>query len=156
MIEIKEIHTPSDKVTICNNILRALPTWFGIEESIVDYVKQVPQMPFYATSDQNKVVGFIAIKNHNKYTSEVCVMGVLEEYHGQGMGKKLIKSCEDYCIANGKKFLTVKTVDASANYESYKNTLNFYLKMGFTPLEVFPLLWDESNPCLFLAKYLGQ
>ena len=156
MIEIKEIDSTDEKATICSNILRALPTWFGIEESIVDYVKQVQQMPFYATYDQDKVVGFIAIKNHNEYTAEVCVMGVLEECHGQGIGKKLIKSCEDYCIASGKQFLTVKTVDASANYESYKNTLNFYLKMGFIPLEVFPSLWDESNPCLFLAKYLGQ
>ena len=156
MIEIKEIHASSEKAVACNNILRALPTWFGIEESIVDYVKQVQQMPFYAAYAQNEMVGFVTIKNHNEYTAEVCVMGVLEEYHGQGIGKKLIESCEDYCIANGKQFLTVKTVDASANYESYKNTLRFYLKMGFIPLEVFPQLWDESNPCLFLVKYLGQ
>ena len=38
---IKEICNPDEKSAICNKILRALPDWFGIEESVVDDVKQV-------------------------------------------------------------------------------------------------------------------
>jgi len=29
------------------------------------------------------------------------------------------------------------------------------LPLGFKEFEVFPTLWDEANPCLLLAKYLG-
>ena len=36
----------------------------------------------------------------------------------------------------------------------YARTRSFYYKMGFVPLEVFPLFWDEDNPCLFLVKHL--
>ena len=81
-------------------------------------------------------------------------MGVLQEYHRRGVGKLLINVCEKYCIDNKIEFLTVKTLDASRESESYKKTRLFYQNIGFKPLEVFPLLWDENNPCLFMAKYI--
>ena len=155
-MEIKEISNPKDKFVVCNDILRALPSWFGIEESIVDYVKAVEALPFYAAYISEKPVGFIAIKVHNDYTAEVYVMGVLQAYHRQGIGRKLITDCEDYCKSNKFEFLTVKTLDESRECEDYAKTRSFYLGMGFKPLEVFPLLWDESNPCLFMAKYVGE
>lgn len=141
---------------ICNDILRSLPDWFGIEESIVDYVNQVKDMPLYAAFSGESPVGFVAIKDHNPYTAEVCVMGILPQYHRQGIGKKLVHWCEEYCAANGKEFLTVKTLDESRADEGYEKTRLFYLSAGFKPLEVFPLLWDESNPCLFLAKHIDS
>jgi len=155
MIKITEIQIPDEKSSICNDILRALPVWFGNEEAIVDYIDKVKEMTFFIVYDINKVIGFLAVKTHNEHTTEVCVMGVLEDYHRQGVGEKLIKACEIFCHNNQKEFLTVKTLDASANYEPYDKTRNFYIKMGFKPLEVFPLYWDKDNPCLFMAKYVG-
>ena len=155
MIDIKEISSPEDKSSICNNILRALPDWFGIESSIVDYVEQVKAMPFYAAFNENKIIGFVALKIHNRYTSEICVMGVLQEYHRKGVGRMLVESCEKHCKNNSTEFLTVKTLDESRECEDYRKTRLFYESMGFRPLEVFPLLWDEDNPCLFLAKSVG-
>lgn len=49
-------------------------------------------------------------------------------------------------------FLTVKTLDESAEYPPYDSTRAFYRKEGFLPLEVFSTFWDEDNPCLFLAR----
>ena len=154
MVEIREIDNPDEKSAICNDTLRALQKWFGIENSIVDYVGQVKSMPFAAAFADNKAAGFAALKVHNPFTSEVCVMGVLEEYHRRGIGKMLIDFCESYCKRSETEFLTVKTLDESRESKSYEKTRLFYLSMGFRPLEVFPLLWDESNPCLFLAKHL--
>ena len=37
------------KSKICDEILRALPEWFGIEESIVEYVADVETLPFKDT-----------------------------------------------------------------------------------------------------------
>ena len=155
MIEIKEIHSAEEKSRICNEILRALPEWFGIEAAIVSYTEQVQSLPFYAVFDGDKAVGFVAIKVHTAAAAELCVMGVLEAYHRQGLGKKLMACCESYCKENNISFLTVKTLDASCESESYARTRAFYSSVGFLPLEAFPLHWDAENPCLFMAKYIA-
>jgi ribosomal protein S18 acetylase RimI-like enzyme len=149
---LKEICNSDEKSMICNDILRDLPSWFGVEDSIVDYVMQVKLMPFYAVFDNDNPVGFVAIKVHNNYTAEICVMGVLKEYHRHGIGKQLVHACVEYCLSNSIEFLTVKTLDESRECESYRKTRLFYQSLGFKPLEVFPLLWDEDNPCLFMVK----
>lgn len=154
MVEIKEILEPDEKSNICDEILRALPNWFGIEDSIVEYVQQVQPMPFYAAFCDSRIVGFVAIKVHNPYTSEIYVMGVTKEFHRHGIGRMLIECSENYCKQNNMEFLTVKTLDESRECESYKKTRLFYQAAGFKPLEVFPLLWDKDNPCLFLAKHI--
>lgn len=156
MITIKEITAADDKAAICDNILRALPNWFGIEESIVDYVAGVQNKPFYALVGADGTVGFVSILVHNQYTAEIYVMGILESHHRQGLGKKIVETCKDYCRTHGMEFLTVKTLDASREDASYAKTRKFYEAMGFKPLEVFPTLWDPTNPCLFMAMYVGQ
>ena len=35
------IFTEEEKSQICENILRSLPQWFGIESAIIDYVNDV-------------------------------------------------------------------------------------------------------------------
>ena len=53
----------------------------------------------------------------------------------------------DECIIGvRKKFMQVKTVKMGM-YEDYDRTNLFYISCGFKELEVFPLLWDEANPC---------
>ena len=151
-MKIREVREQEEKSAICNDILRALPNWFGIEESIVDYVKDSNEMPYYVAFDDDKPVGFVAVKAHNAHTAEVYVMGVLEGYHRQGIGKALIAECENLCRATGRAFLTVKTLDEAHPDEGYKRTRLFYTAMGFKPLEVFPTLWGEENPCLFMVK----
>ena len=155
MFEIKEVSIADEKSKLCNDILRVLPNWFGVESSIVDYVKSVRAMPFYAAYDNSKPIGFVALKEHNHYTSEIYIMGLLKEYHRMGVGKNLIKTSEKHCKNKGVEFLTVKTLDKSRESKSYEKTRLFYEAMGFKPLEVFPLLWDEDNPCLFLAKHIA-
>ncbi len=48
--------------------------------------------------------------------------------------------------AQGYEFMQVKTVKMGM-YEDYDRTNLFYISCGFKELEVFPLLWDEANPC---------
>lgn len=154
-IQIKEIRDPEIKSLICAKVLRALPAWFGIESSIVEYGEKVKNLPFYAVFDSDNAVGFVAVKVHNRFTAEVCVMGILEEYHGRGIGRRLIECCENYCENSGREFLTVKTLDESACSKNYEKTRMFYESAGFKPLEVLPLHWDKDNPCLFLAKHIN-
>ena len=156
MYQLNRVVDKSTKSVVCNLVLRSLPTWFGIEESIVEYVKTTQEMPFWVAYDGEIPIGFIALKKHNNYTIEICVMGVLKQYHRKGVGRKLIETVEQYCQGNKNKYLTVKTLDESREDESYEKTRKFYYAMGFLPLEVFPLLWDVTNPCLFMVKHLDN
>lgn len=152
---VREIAEGKRKSSICSLILRDLPEWFGVESSIVDYTKQVRTMPFFVVMEREDPIGFLAIKVHNPFTAEISVIGVGKEYHRKKVGTSLLTYAEKFCIAKGYQYLTVKTLDDSVVYKPYEQTRSFYHKMGFLPLEVFPLFWDEENPCLFLVKQLS-
>lgn len=154
MVTIHTVADAAQKSRICEQILRALPDWFGVEASLLEYIEQVKAMPFFAAFAQGAPVGFLALKAHNPQTAEICVMGILPTHHRQGIGRRLLEYAEDACRKNSIEFLTVKTLDASREDTGYANTRQFYKAMGFVPLEVFALYWDADNPCLFLAKHL--
>lgn len=155
-MRIVEVYDNEQKATIANEVLRALPAWFGIETALVEYVKDSQTMPFYVAYEKGSAIGFVAIKQHNAYTAEVYVMGVLKEYHRQGIGKALIEQVQTYCLSNALCCLSVKTLAETAKSIEYEQTRKFYKRIGFIPLEIFPDLWDVANPCLFLIKWLAS
>ena len=139
---------------VCENILRSLPDWFGIEESLVQYVKDANTMHTMLAKDDDVVIGFLTIKKHFPETAEIHCMGILPQYHRKGIGKLLIKELENYLKDDGLKILQVKTVSADRDCSAYAKTRAFYKAVGFIPLEVFPTLWDRANPCLVLVKQI--
>lgn len=153
-MKILKLENPTEKAQICENILRALPNWFGIESAILNYIADVKKMETWVVQDKNETVGFVSINKHNSYTAEIHVMGILENYQGKSLGSDLVKYIEDTLRNENFKFLTVKTLSASRPNEFYDKTRKFYLKNGFAPLEEFKTLWGEANPCLFMAKSL--
>ena len=143
---IKQIFDPEEKRQITRQILESLPDWFGIPEAREEYIKNSEEQIFYAAIEQDRVVGFIYLKETGKETVELYVMGVLQEYHRRGIGRELFEAAKD-CAANmGYSFIQVKTVQMG-KYKEYDDTNHFYIKMGFKEFEVFPTLWDEWNPC---------
>ena len=139
---------------VCEDILRALPDWFGIEESLVQYVKDADVMPTMLAKDKDDVIGFLTIKRHFPDSAEIHCMGILPQYHRKGTGKLLIKELEKYLEYEGVKILQVKTVSADRDCSAYAKTRAFYKAVGFIPLEVFPTFWDKANPCLVLVKQI--
>jgi len=133
-------------------ILRALPEWFGIEKSTVQYIKDADSMPTMLVRDGEEVIGFVTIRMHFPESADIHCMGILPAYHRKGIGRQLVHAVENYLKLDGVKFLQVKTVSDGNQDESYAETRKFYLGVGFTPLEVFPTLWDEWNPALLLIK----
>ncbi len=158
-------------------ILRALPGWFGIESSIVEYTAAVEKLPTFvavaggegavpasevagaaalgdvdgAASD---VVGFVTVKATSEDALELHVMGVLAEWHRRGIGGALVARVAAYARAEGFALLHVKTLAASDPDPGYAATRAFYLALGFRPLEVLPAVWGPENPCLLLVKPL--
>jgi GNAT superfamily N-acetyltransferase len=141
---------------VCEPILRALPEWFGIEEANVQYVRDIEALPTFLASVDGKVVGFLTLKRHNAFSAEIHVMGVHPGHHHQGVGRALI--CEaEVCLRRQRvEYLQVKTLSGSHPDAGYARTRAFYLAVGFRPLQEFPVLWGEENPCLQMIKGLGK
>ena len=138
----------------CEPILRALPDWFGIEEAIVQYVKEIDGLPTWLAVDGDKTAGFLTIKKHTPYAAEILVMGVRRTLHRRGAGRALVLAAEQELHRQGIQFLQVKTLSASHPDENYARTRAFYFAMGFRPLEEMPGLWGPANPCLLMVKSL--
>jgi len=143
---IREVTEPIEKAKIVRTVLEALPDWFGVSESREAYIRESRDRLLYAAYDKDIPVGFICLKETGKDTAELSVLGVLEEYHGKGIGRELFQKAKEAAVRKGYSFLQVKTVKMGV-YEDYDKTNRFYLALGFKEFEVFPLLWDEDNPC---------
>ncbi len=141
------------KGSVCEKIMRSLPQWFGIEAAIIQYAKDIEQLPTFVAMEDSKAVGFLTIKQHNQFTAEIYVMGVLPQFHRKGIGSSLIEQAEKFINQNGIEYFQVKTLGESHPDKYYALTRGFYFKMGFKPIEEFSQIWDDI-PCLLMVKAL--
>jgi GNAT superfamily N-acetyltransferase len=143
-----------DQASRCEPILRSLPDWFGIEESIVDYLRNIDVLTTYLAMSDGDPIGFMTVKHHFPQSAELYVLAVRPEQHRRGVGRMLLNAVER-CLRDQKvALLQVKTLSPSRKCEHYERTRQFYLSMGFLPLEEIPTLWGPRNPCLLMAKAL--
>ncbi len=152
MYRYEQIEDQDLKTSITNNILRKLPDWFGIEKSIIEYAEGTKDKIFYAAYDKDDILGLLSIELNNKYTAEIYVIGVLEDYHRNGIGRNLILKAEQDLRKDNYRFLMVKTLGESYDYEPYHRTRGFYNRIGFYPIFETNKIWDEDNPCLIMIK----
>ena len=153
-MRMKKIKEKAEKSRICKEIIESLHDWFGIESSNQEYIERSIETDFYAAYIFDKEVGFFSIISHFSQTSEIYVCGILQDFHRQGIGRKLLLVIEADLKRKGVKFLTVKTLSASHPDEGYAKTREFYKACGFVPVEEFKELWGKENPCLFMVKAL--
>ena len=146
MMKFEQIYESQIKEKVVRKILEALPDWFGIEESREQYIKESAEQICIGAIDNEEYVGFLCLKETGKATLELAVMGILKDYHRQGIGRKMFMIAKDIAREKGYSFLQVKTVQMG-RYADYDDTNRFYISLGFKEFEVFPTLWDEANPC---------
>lgn len=133
-------------------LLRALPTWFGIESAVLDYVRAAAELPTYLASDRcGHVVGALLVKRHFPVSAEIFLMAVHPAWHRRGIGRALLETVETQLSLDGVRLLQVKTLGPSHPDEGYARTRAFYRAMGFLAVEEIANLWP-GNPCLRMAK----
>jgi N-acetylglutamate synthase-like GNAT family acetyltransferase len=137
----------------CEAILRALPEWFGIEESIVQYRKDMDGMETLVAEAGGRVVGFITLNTHNPRAAEIHILGIRKEHQRRGTGRNLVRRAEALLRERAVEVLQVKTLGPSREDASYAETRAFYEAVGFCPLEETNL-WGDVNPCLIFVKHL--
>jgi GNAT superfamily N-acetyltransferase len=141
---------------VCDDILRLLPTWFGIPESNRDYVDTAETLPGIVASVADEDVGITTIKHHSPYAAEIYLMAVKPTHHRHGIGQRMLELAETSLGARGVEFLQVKTLSPARPDAGYAKTRAFWLACGFRPLEEFPTLWDSDNPALQLIKTVSH
>ncbi|MCK5132153.1 MAG: GNAT family N-acetyltransferase [Candidatus Sabulitectum sp.] len=140
----------------CEAVLRDLPEWFGIESALRAYVNKVDYLPTYTAVIEERIIGFLSVERHYSESAEIHVMGILPEFHRMGIGRALQREAELDLVAQGVKFLQVKTLSPSSPNKDYAETRKFYLSTGFSPLEEMSDLWGAENPCLIMVKSLEE
>jgi len=123
-----------------------------VEESIVEYVEHSRNLPMVVIEEEGKALGFCTLKPYYSLNLNLYVLGILPEYHRQGLGQQMIEFITRYCRDKGIPYMTVLTLSDQSTDPSYGHTRNFYQKCGFCQLQDFPTLWDEQNPCLMMLK----
>ena len=145
-MRIQMLDDRQEKQRVARVILEALPEWFGIPEARENYIRESADEIMLVSSEGGEPGGFLCLKETGRDTLELAVMGVLKEYHRQGVGTALVRAAKRIARERGYSFLQVKTVQMG-RYPEYDATNRFYLSLGFKEFEVFPTLWDEWNPC---------
>ena len=151
---VKEIIDKKEKERIAREVLNDLPEWFGIPESTENYIKESQAKPFLASFYKDELAGFVALGASSPDCAEIFVIGAKKKFHHHGAGRELNNAYEDLAKSLGYTYTQVKTVQ-SGHYNEYDITNKFYKAVGYKELEVFPDLWDESNPCQIYVKYLA-
>lgn len=141
---------PSPRADACESIMRALPEWFGIDSYIESYAREAEEYPTYGAYDsEGKLLGFMTLRAEDEGVTEIHAMGVLPNFHGQGVGRALVAHARDISLKRGYRVLRVKTLGPSVPDLSYQSTRAFYGKMGFEAVEERDDIWS-GNPCLIM------
>jgi len=141
-----------NQASTCIPILRLLPEWFSVEKDILDYEREIEHLPTFLAKKDGSVLGFLSLKQHTAYSTEILVMAVHPDAHRSGIGRALVESANSYVRRLGIEYMQVKTLGPSNPDPGYSRTRTFYEALGFRPLEEFMQIWDENNPCLVMVK----
>jgi len=89
---------------------------------------------FMAVTDDGKIVGTGRIQFNSESVAQVRYMAVDPDFHGQGIGRKLMETMESYCRQSGR---------SSIFLQARENAVPFYLSMGYRVVEKTFLLFGE-------------
>lgn len=136
---------------LCEAVLRDVPDWFGIEESLLNYVREAGELPTWVAEADGETAGFITVRRHWARSAEIHCMAVKRRFHRRGVGRAMVGFVERWCAGEGVEFLQVKTMGPSRPCGFYAQTTAFYEAVGFVRLEEFKGLWGKL-PALQLVK----
>ena len=105
---------------ISRQILEALPEWFEVKESREQYIRESAEQPFWAFISEDENQGFLCLKETDKATMELAVMGVRKEWHRNGIGRRLFAAAKDYAARRrGKSLPDLCNVSQKCNQHDF-------------------------------------
>lgn len=79
--------------------------------------------------DDDRIIGVAAVKELTETSCELKSLYLLERYHGQGLGKRLLNKAISYAKENGYKKMFLDSLSTS------KKAIALYRKTGFLDTE---------------------
>jgi GNAT superfamily N-acetyltransferase len=151
-----EVRADGHEPELAERLMRDLPEWFGIEESILEYVAAARRLPTLVARDgSGDGIGILLLERHFPEAAEIHLMAVAGSWHRRGVGRALVRLAESIVRGDGGAMLSVKTLGPSHPDVGYGLTRAFYQACGFLPIEELDDLWP-GNPCLILVKPLTE
>ena len=86
---------------------------------------------FFCMTDEEKVIGTVALKKIDAYTVELKALYLDKAYRGQHLGSRLIRAAIDEARARGFKSVVLDSMS------QYKEALRLYEKCGFKNTDRF-------------------
>lgn len=148
-----QVHGPTTRIAAdAERILRSLPEWFGIEQSLLEYARNTDTLPTFVAEDAGSLTGFLSLRQHFPHAWEIDCVAVHASRRGTGAGNALLAAAESWLRVQGAQFLQVKTLAPSHPSQAYAETRHYYEAVGFQPLEVLPDFWGAGVPVLVYVK----
>lgn len=151
---VREIE--AEDIASCERLLADLPDWFGIEATNREYIAGLSSRPSVVAEVSGQVAGFLSVERHSPRSAEIHVVAVDRRHHRKGIGTALIEWAEQWCDAQGIRWLHVKTRGPSTPDPGYERTRHFYLARGFETLFETLELWGPQDAALILIKQVRR
>jgi N-acetylglutamate synthase-like GNAT family acetyltransferase len=135
---------------LCLEIAKALPEWFD-EKGIIEIGDDLIKCPTYVY-DSGGILAYVCILAKSDKAVEIKQLAVRRDSQRNGIGTKLLEYVEKEIAPN--KIIEVKTLDESCDYQPYEQTRSFYVKNGFSKVEVVDPYpgWSPGNPCAIYIR----
>ena len=89
--------------------------------------------------DDGRLIGTGAVRRHDEQTAELKRMWLLEGYHGQGIGYRLLLALIDFARQKGYRRMVLTTGDIQ------ERAIQFYRRVGFEPIALYLPKQDEGD-----------
>lgn len=104
MIFMERVLEEERKQSIVREILEALPERFDVAEEREEYINDSAEQICLVANNNGRAVGFLCLQETGKDTVGLAVMGVLEEFRREGVGRELFDFAKEIAREKGCRF----------------------------------------------------
>ncbi len=124
-----------------------------LEEMITSYLSESNTQEILFTGtliDEPVAIGYCVPEKLTDRTFNLLAIGVRQDLHSQGIGKKLIEYIENVLLLKEVRVLTVET----SSDEVFIKTRQFYENLGYTKEAIIRDFWKEGEAKIIYWKKL--
>ena len=155
-VQIRVVEDGKKKADVTRRVLTDLSEWFTSRADIEKSAMMSMDHPMYAAYLGDEILGFSVVKAHNEKIADVYKIGIVKDYHRNGIGKVLLSAAEDYAREHGFDYIMVRLPAAPKKGSPLEGTCGFFADCGYMPFDRFRELKNELDQKLCLAKFIGE